>query len=463
MTALPHGMRQDGPDKLKGIEVMAVILPKGGKTFRYDFTVDGKPHKGSTGIKARGVPGSREFEASKAEAKRYVENLKTEKLAAAAKALILASARQTLGIIDSNGNTVIPTFLMAVDAYWKNQGEKAANAQDDEKYLFWLTDVIGADTLVTDIRNRTVEMVVNQRASMPKLSKPRRDKKTRKMVPGQPQVFDFETEKLRPFVPGKDDPRHIVKLAPSTVNRTSIDVLKRVILYARDTLEVPGMPPIKWKDYRRREAEARSRTLSHTEEMRIEKHLREGYGAAFKFAIKAGFRLSNFTEAFTWRQINFDTRTITIIQKGGREHTIIMTDEMEAILREQIGRDPKYVFMFRFKGRGSNPRPWRNPTNGEIYVPGKLYPVSYWGFDSWFDDVKEATGIVGLRNHDLRRTAASRVVRAIGDRKAAQHLLGHGSEKMLSEVYDQIEKEEAFAALNEADRRIAARRAQWDR
>jgi hypothetical protein len=94
------------------------------------------------------------------------------------------------------------------------------------------------------------------------------------------------------------------------------------------------MPGIKWRDYRLKEPKGRKRTLSHVEEAQIEDHLREGYGAAFRFALKAGYRLENFTEKFKWDSVNFNTRTITIIQKGGIEHTSVMTDEMEAILRE---------------------------------------------------------------------------------------------------------------------------------
>jgi integrase len=114
--------------------------------------------------------------------------------------------------------------------------------------------------------------------------------------------------------------------------------------------------------------------------------------------------------------------------------------------------------MFRFKGRGSNPKLWKNPRNGRVYLPGHPYPVTYWGFDSWFDDVKDATGITDLCIHDLRRTAASRVIRAIGNPKTASRLLGHGSDHMIMTVYGQIRDDEAFEDLDEADRRIAVQR-----
>jgi integrase len=272
-------------------------------------------------------------------------------------------------------------------------------------------------------------------------------------------VIDFDTQELRPYIEGKDDPKRIVKIATSTVNRSSIDVLKRVILYARDTLEVPGMPAIRWKGYRLKEPPARTRTLSLAEEARIMEHLREGYGSAFLFAVKSSLRLREFAGKFTWDQVNFDERTITVVQKGDDVHTLPMTDELETILREQFGRDPKRVFMFRFKGRGESPKPWINPRNGQTYIPGQLYPVTYWGFDSWYDDVKDATGIADLNIHDLRRTAASRIVRETGNLAAARKMTGHKSDAILLRVYNHLSQEEALDDLNKANQRIAERRA----
>jgi integrase len=438
---------------------MAIILPKGGATFRYDFAVNREKFTGSTGIKARGAPGSKEFEASKAEAQKYEANLKAEKQTEARKVQRATEAKRTLGIVDDKGHTIVPNFLKAVDDYWTARKDTIANQYDDYRSLTWLVDQIGPDTLVTDIRNATVERVVKVRAAMPKLSQPRRDRKTGNMMPGVPQVIDFETQELRPYIQGQDDPRHIVKIAASTANRSSIDVLKRVILYARDTLEVPGMPAIRWKDYRLKEPPARTRTLSLAEEAQIMEHLREGYGSAFLFAVKSSLRLREFAGKFTWDQVNFEGRTITVVQKGDDVHTLPMSDELEAILRQQVGCHPKHVFMFRFKGRGRSPKPWTNPRNGQTYIPGQLYPVTYWGFDSWYDDVKETTGIADLNIHDLRRTAASRIIRETGNLAAARKMTGHKSDAILLRVYNHLSQEEALDDLNKADQRIAERRA----
>jgi integrase len=440
---------------------MSIILPKGGKTFRYEFMLDGKLYRGSTGVEAVGQLGSKTFLVAKARAKKFADEHKSELKAAQRIHQRKSEAERTLGIRDSTGNTIIPTFKEAADKYLENVGIYARNAEEDAKHIDWLEEKIRAETLITEIRNATVQRIMNLRADTPKLSKERRDRKTGAVIPPQRQVMNLSTGQLRPFVEGADDPQKIVKLSPAYVNRSCIDILKRIISHARVTMEVPGMPEIKWGEYRRSEPRGRTRTLSHTEEALLDPYLREGYGAAFQFATMSGFRLSNFTETFTWRQVSFEQRRITIIQKGGSEHTIMMTDQMEEFLRAQVGRDPVHVFVFRFKGvlRGRNGdqvrAPWKNPRNGQTYIPGALYPVTYWGFDSWFDQIKKETGLSDVRNHDLRRTAASRVIRAIGNPKVAAKLLGHASEAMVRAVYNQIKDEEAFEDLNIASRRIA--------
>src|SRR5215217_3451695 len=107
---------------------MAIILPKGGTTYRYDFTVDGVKYRGSTGIKYPDQAAARRIEAT----------LKREKLADAERTAKRVEAKRTLGIVDRNGITRIPTFLEAVDTYCGNIGHKAVNANEDEKNLMWL-------------------------------------------------------------------------------------------------------------------------------------------------------------------------------------------------------------------------------------------------------------------------------------------------------------------------------------
>jgi site-specific recombinase XerD len=58
-------------------------------------------------------------------------------------------------------------------------------------------------------------------------------------------------------------------------------------------------------------------------------------------------------------------------------------------------------------------------------LAGQRYPYSKQGWDrTWRRMLKEA-GITDFRFHDLRHTSATRLVRASGNLKAAQKLLGH--------------------------------------
>jgi hypothetical protein len=69
---------------------MAIILPKNGKTYRYDFTVNGVNYRGSTGINYPNEAAARKFEA----------NLKAEKKADAKRSAKQMEAKRTLGIVD---------------------------------------------------------------------------------------------------------------------------------------------------------------------------------------------------------------------------------------------------------------------------------------------------------------------------------------------------------------------------
>lgn len=87
----------------------------------------------------------------------------------------------------------------------------------------------------------------------------------------------------------------------------------------------------------------------------------------------------------------------------------------------QKGKHP--VMVFTFVHEDAN---WLNPKNGVLYETGKIYPITAWGFSSWFDRIKARAGLSDVRIHDIRRTAGGRVNRASG-LVAASKLLGHSS------------------------------------
>jgi integrase len=93
------------------------------------------------------------------------------------------------------------------------------------------------------------------------------------------------------------------------------------------------------------------------------------------------------------------------------------------------------------------------PVSGQIAVdieeqcrgkqPGDLIFTSALGktlrLNNWrknvFDPACKATGLVGLRPHDLRHTAASLAIRSGANVKVVQQMLGHASAAMTLDVY----------------------------
>lgn len=445
---------------------MAIVKARRSASWGFDFTVNGQRYRDTTDVAIRGEPGSAEYKKSKAEAAK-VEAREKAKIKAAAEAhREKIKARVILGQATSSGKTVIPTLLEAIEGYIEARGHRSKNAKEEEVHFTWIVDAIGADVLVTEIDAVVVERLVAKRRQCPKLSKPRRCRKTGAMLPGKPQVLDEVTRRPRRYVEGKDRAADIVLISPAFVNRSSIDLLKRVVLRCRDVVNVPGMPGIRWRGLRCKEAGPRKRRVTRVEEAALEAHLREGYGHALRFALVTGFRLSNFVN-LRLRDIDFEGRQIHLRQKGDKDHTIPMTAEVEAIIRaaraEHMLDDRVFAFRFRGarRGRGATPTAsaWTNSKTGVRYEAGAWYPLTTSGFRSWFVDLTKAAGIEGLRIHDLRRTAGSRLLTNTGNLKLVQRLLGHSDVRTTASTYAHLDDADALEAMELSAKKEAAWRA----
>jgi len=87
-------------------------------------------------------------------------------------------------------------------------------------------------------------------------------------------------------------------VAPSTINRTVTELLKRVLNWASEQEMVSGLPKIRWKSLKRKEDGPRERVLSDAELDSLRAHMTgDGYCAAFEFALMTGLRLENFRAA----------------------------------------------------------------------------------------------------------------------------------------------------------------------
>lgn len=354
------------------------------------------------------------------------------------------------------------TFGEAVASYVDNVGKFERNYDENKKHLLRLCEAgwIGASTLCSDIDTAMVHRIVAKRRSEALLSRPKKlaDGSIRA---GSKQVWVSVDGKLvkRIYIPNVDRSEDVICLSPAYVNRSTCDLIKRILNYVADCLGIASTTCIAWKRIRLKEPEPEIVEVKLQEEDQIEPLLVEGYGAAFQFSILAGMRLENFTD-LRWSQVDFSDRLIKLHQKGRggirKVHLIRIDEEMERILRLQWGRDPIHVFVFRAS------KTWKNPKNGQRYESGRLYPITYWGFASWWKGIQKMTGLSHLTPHSFRRTAASRLVRDTGSLVAAQNLLGHSDIRTTAKHYAKLSGDDVLEAQRKsrivtADRRAAMR------
>lgn len=301
------------------------------------------------------------------------------------------------------------TVHQAFGKWWREHGVSLAEADlgpyateqeiaDDlalrERPLNWLAAQLGRDKKLIDITTADVLIVIGKR----------RDR----------LAFD-----------GHDDDGTPVYRAVSdrTVNRTVGKLLRRIVNWAAEALdaEIPGPKKLKWSKVIFEEKLGLERKpLSVEEEEQLEDVARPELVAVQRFALATSLRIEEIV-SLTWPQVDFENSEIRVIQKGGRPRIVPMTAKIEAILRPLVG--PHKLHVFTFIARRTRKDRW-----GNTFIRGERYPVTYWGIKTarQRDYPKAGLGPVGY--HDLRRTAAKRMDKSVGE-EAAQKMLGHGSIK----------------------------------
>jgi integrase len=225
-------------------------------------------------------------------------------------------------------------------------------------------------------------------------------------------------------------------LSPATVNRTGVELLRRVYTRARKKWGAHFPKEPKWNDYRLDEPEERARELHGGEREAIELAIRsDGYAEVIAFALATGFRME--TCLLRWSEVNWRGRVIEKIGKGGKRNRTRITPTVEAILRPLIGHHPVFVFTYIA----------RHTAGGRIR--GRRYPITYEGLKIEWRHARDRSGVSDLRFHDLRHDFGTRVQRACGNIKITQRALNHSRiESTLR--YINVRDDEVAAALEAA-------------
>jgi len=184
-------------------------------------------------------------------------------------------------------------------------------------------------------------------------------------------------------------------LSPASVNR-EVELLRRILNHAQRTRGA-AIQSINWRHHKIKEAGPRDRVLSDDEEARLLKAAPEHLRDPIRLSLLTGLRQSNVRN-LDWSQVDLRTGSMAFTLKGGTRHTLPITHAIRQLLLRQGVKKSGRVFLYRGQ------------------------PITTWK-TSWRKALK-AAGIENFRWHDLRHTAASRMVRD-NDIGEVREVLGH--------------------------------------
>jgi integrase len=147
---------------------------------------------------------------------------------------------------------------------------------------------------------------------------------------------------------------------------------------------------------------------------RLFQALRPDHHAIVKFALLTGCRIAECV-GLRWRDVDWGGRVIHISRetaKGGKQDTIPLPPSVREVLWPLQGHHPEAVFCYAL----------RHPGMGRV---GERRPIAYEGLTSEMQRALAKAGIRDFSFHDLRHTAATRVLRATGNMRVVQRMLRH--------------------------------------
>jgi integrase len=221
-------------------------------------------------------------------------------------------------------------------------------------------------------------------------------------------------ERLRGGQRGRKGRRPI---GSATVNR-ELAALRAVLRYVAETAGVAPGRALPWRKLLLKEPAQRARWLGEAEQERLLLELGEDLRRMVLFGLATGARLGTLLR-LEWRDVDFRARQIVLRDvkstRPGLVHRIPLTEGVAALLREAEGQHPSRVFTYLCRRRGVRRR------------PGQRYPFTATNWRREWARALKAAGVPDLRFHDLRHTAASRLVHASGNLILAKELLGHAA------------------------------------
>lgn len=236
------------------------------------------------------------------------------------------------------------------------------------------------------------------------------------------------------------------KVSNATVNR-EVQLCRRVWRWTQSNgFEVSK---IEWGKLLLAEPQERVRSLTMAEEDRLLEALPHDLRQVVTFALMTGKRKSEVLN-LAWSDVDLEGRRAKFRVKGGKMHYIPLTDEMIAHIEAQ----PKACAqVFTFEAKSTSRR------FGRKTVKGVRYPFSVSGWSRQWRRALEEAGVEDFRFHDLRHTLATRMLRATGNLKVVQKVLGH-ADIATTTKYAHVQDEDILDAFSALSRTIPAQTGQ---
>lgn len=349
---------------------MALYKPRqSSKTWWYEFTIGGR----------------RVREDSGATNKREAMAAETDARAAARR----QAAEQAEIARRFKGGEI--TFADARDRFMLEHGQFLAKANEYQRGLDWVGLKFGEDRLLSEMDNAEIRRLVGLKRSEASQAGANRNKGT---------------------TPKYAEPK---KLSSATVNRDLVVPLRQITRMARQLWNCAA-PDIQWKLHMLKERGEIKREATPAEEEALLSELDRGYGVAIEFGLLSGCRLAEIV-TLDWSKVNFFAGELYITGKGDKTRTLPMTRKIRELLEAQRGLHPVYVFTYEAA----------RTRKADGLVRGRRYPITYSGLTSRWRRGTASAGVVGLRIHDTRHTAATRTLRAGKNLRAVKEMLGHAS------------------------------------
>lgn len=210
---------------------------------------------------------------------------------------------------------------------------------------------------------------------------------------------------------GKDGT--LQRIRGTTVNQT-VDLLQRILNYAAEAHEAT-VRRYKWSTFRiRQEKEAGQhvgRAIPQAVRQMILGTIQDDYLQITRFALLSGLRA---TENFlTWPQIGWEEKVASrVYGKGHRQigRRVNLGRAAMAVLQAEFYRDERHVtHVFSYVAS----RNGKIGNTSRVMVRGQRYPITYAGWKSAWQRMREKLALQGVRIHDLRHTFATDNVKKV--------------------------------------------------